>query len=66
MKRKLTYNIFQKVYPRYLKYKEGQNASKKVIAVTHDQVYFFSLTKHLFNESNYKMPVFMVRYRNMH
>jgi hypothetical protein len=47
MQRKLTYSIFEKVYPFYLKRENGERISSDVLAITVDQVYFFSLIKHL-------------------
>jgi hypothetical protein len=47
MERKLTYNTFQKVYPLYLRREQGEPVSREVTALTVDQVYYFSLIKHL-------------------
>ncbi|SEP93250.1 hypothetical protein SAMN05216232_1361 [Virgibacillus subterraneus] len=45
--RKLDYNTFQKVYPFYLKRENGEAVSSVVSAVTVNQVYYFSVIKHL-------------------
>jgi len=47
MTRKLTYKIFQKVYPLYLKREQGESVSIEVTRLTVDQVYYFSLMYHL-------------------
>lgn len=48
MERKLTYNTFEKVYPLYLKREKGEQVSSEVTSVTVNQVYFFSVIKHLY------------------
>lgn len=45
--RKLTYKEFQKVYPLYLRREKGELVSSQVTAITRNQVYYFSLIKHL-------------------
>ena len=50
MPRKLIYNIFQKVFPLYLRRERGERVSAEVTAITVDSVYYFSLIKHLCNE----------------
>lgn len=47
MERKLTYKTFQKVYPFYLKRKQGESVSVEVTRLTVDQVYYYSLMHHL-------------------
>lgn len=44
--RKLTYAIFQKIYPIYLRREKGEHISKEATAITFDQVYWYSLIKH--------------------
>lgn len=46
-RRKLTFNDFRKVYPLYLKRENGESVSKEVAKITVNQVYYFSLIKHL-------------------
>lgn len=46
-RRKLSFKVFEKVYPLYLKRENGEAVSKEVIKVTVNQVYYFSLIKHL-------------------
>jgi hypothetical protein len=46
-RRTLTYSNFQKVYPLYLRREKCEPISKEVSAVTVNQVYYFSLIKHL-------------------
>lgn len=46
-KRKLDYKTFEKVYPLYLKRESGERVSSEVTAITVNQVYYFSLIKHL-------------------
>jgi hypothetical protein len=48
--RKLTYRTFQKVYPLYLRREKGEAVSKEVTSITVNQVYYFSLIKHLASE----------------
>jgi hypothetical protein len=47
MQRKLNYKTFNNVYPLYLKRENGEKVSSEVSSVTVDQVYYFSLIKHL-------------------
>ncbi|WP_061214828.1 hypothetical protein [Syntrophomonas wolfei] len=47
MPRKLTYKTFEKVYPLYLRRENGERISNEVASVTVNQVYYFSLIKHL-------------------
>lgn len=47
MQRKLTYKTFEKVFPLYLRRENGEQVSCEVSAITVDQVYYFSLIKHL-------------------
>ena len=47
MTRKLTFNIFEKVYPFYYKRENGEQVSKEVGSITVDQVYYYSLIHHL-------------------
>lgn len=47
MRRKLTYTNFEKVYPFFLKRENGERVTSEVKAITVDQVYFFSLIKHI-------------------
>ena len=47
MIRKLTYKIFQKVYPLYIKREQGESVSIEVTRLTVNQVYYFSLMHHL-------------------
>lgn len=49
MNRKLDYKTFEKVYPLYLKRENGQSVSSEVTSITVNQVYYFSLIKHLCN-----------------
>lgn len=48
--RKLNYKTFQKVYPLYLRREKGESVSKEVTSITVNQVYYFSLIKHLAND----------------
>ena len=43
----LTYQNFEQVYPFYLKREKGEPVSKEVSSITLNQVYYFSLIKHL-------------------
>lgn len=45
--RKLTYKNFQIVYPLYLRRENGEKVSVEVTKATVNQVYYFSLIKHL-------------------
>lgn len=45
--RKLTYRNFEKVYPLYLRRENGEKISEEVTKATVNQVYYFSLIKHL-------------------
>ncbi|MFC4557298.1 hypothetical protein ACFO3D_03620 [Virgibacillus kekensis] len=45
--RKLDYNTFQKVYPFYLRRENGEAISSEVSDVSVNQVYYFSVIKHL-------------------
>jgi hypothetical protein len=45
--RKLKYSTFLKVYPLFLRREKGESVSKEVTSVTVNQVYYFSLIKHL-------------------
>lgn len=45
--RKLDYKTFQKVYPLYLRREKGEAVSQEVTSITVNQVYYFSLIKHL-------------------
>ena len=51
VKRKLKYKTFKKVYPLFLRRENGESVSSEVSAVTLNQVYYFSLIKHFFNEN---------------
>lgn len=46
-RRKLTFKDFKNVYPLYLKRENGESVSKEVTKITVNQVYYFSLIKHL-------------------
>lgn len=50
MPRKLTYKTFQKVFPLYLRRERGESVSAEAKAITVNQVYYYSLIKHLCNE----------------
>ncbi|MCW2279234.1 hypothetical protein [Heliophilum fasciatum] len=54
--RRLTYEEFQKVYPLYLRRENGEKVSAEVISVTFNQVYYFSLIKHLGQEKSTAFP----------
>lgn len=45
--RKLKYKTFQKVYPLYLRRENGEQISAEAASVTVNQVYYYSLIKHL-------------------
>jgi hypothetical protein len=45
--RVLTYETFKKVYPLYLKREKGESVSAEVTKITVNQVYYFSVIKHL-------------------
>lgn len=47
MQRKLNYKTFQKVYPLFIRRERGEKVSSEVTVITVDQVYYFSLMKHL-------------------
>lgn len=47
VERKLKYSKFQKVYPLYLRRENGEKVSEEAKAITLNQVYYFSLIKHL-------------------
>jgi hypothetical protein len=47
VQRKLKYKTFEKVFPLYLKREKGESVSAEVTAITVNQVYYFSLIKHL-------------------
>lgn len=47
MERRLTYKIFEKVLPLYLRRENGEAVSREVTAITLDQVYYFSLISNL-------------------
>ncbi|MDP4087372.1 MAG: hypothetical protein Q8934_22670 [Bacillota bacterium] len=47
VQRNLKYSTFQKVYPLYLRRERGDAVSREVTAITVNQVYYFSLIKHL-------------------
>lgn len=47
MERKLTFYTFQKVYPLYIRRENGEQVSHEVTAITVNQVYYFSIIKHL-------------------
>ena len=49
--RKLTFKDFQKIYPIYLKRESGQSVSKEATEATVNQVYFFSIIKHILNDN---------------
>jgi hypothetical protein len=49
--RKLKYGTFQKIYPIYLRRENGEQVSKEAGSLTVNQVYYYSLIKHLCNES---------------
>lgn len=46
VQRVLNYKTFEKVYPLYLRRKNGERVSSEVTAITVNQVYYFSLIKH--------------------
>ncbi|SCJ84774.1 DUF6508 domain-containing protein [uncultured Clostridium sp.] len=46
-RRKLTFKDFRNIYPLYLKRENGESVSKEVTKITVNQVYYFSLIKHL-------------------
>ena len=46
-RRKLIFKDFRNVYPLYLKRENGESVSKEVTKITLNQVYYFSLIKHL-------------------
>ncbi|RSD28598.1 hypothetical protein [Mesobacillus subterraneus] len=50
--RKLNYSTFKKVYPLYLRREKGESVSQEVTSITVNQVYYFSLIKHLANDTN--------------
>lgn len=43
----LNYKTFEKVFPLYLRREKGEAVSAEVTRVTVDQVYYFSLIRHL-------------------
>lgn len=45
--RKLTYKDFEKIYPIFLRREKGESVSKEATNSTRNQVYYFSLIKHL-------------------
>lgn len=47
VQRKLHYNTFQKVFPLYLRRENGEQVSSEATAITLDQVYYYSIIKHL-------------------
>lgn len=47
--RKLNYKVFKNIYPLYLRRENGDSISKEASAITVNQVYYFSLIKHLCN-----------------
>lgn len=47
MTRKLNINTFNKVYPLYLRRETGEAVSQEATVVTVDQVYYYSVIKHL-------------------
>lgn len=47
MERKLTYEVFEKVYPFYLRREKGEPVSYEAGKATVNQVYFYSLIRHL-------------------
>ncbi len=47
MERKLTQKNFRKVYPLYLRRINGESVSAEATAATVNQVYYYSLIKHL-------------------
>ena len=49
MQRKLSYKIFEKVYPIYLRRINGEAVSNEALRTTVNQVYYFSLIKHCCN-----------------
>jgi len=49
MQRKLSYEIFEKVYPIYLRRINGEAVSNEALRTTVNQVYYFSLIKHCCN-----------------
>lgn len=46
MQRKLSYKVFEKVYPLYLRRTKGDAVSIEALKATVDQVYYFSLIRH--------------------
>jgi len=49
MQRKLSYKVFEKVYPLYLRRNKGEAVSNEALKATVDQVYYFSLIRHCCN-----------------
>lgn len=47
MERRLTYDEFKKIYPIYIKREKGENVSEEATNASRNQVYWFSLIKHL-------------------
>lgn len=45
--RYLTWNIFKKVYPIYLRREKGEKVSQEVISITVNSVYYYALIKAL-------------------
>jgi hypothetical protein len=45
--RKLKYTTFQKIYPLYLRRENGEQVSVEAGSATVNQVYYYSLIKHL-------------------
>lgn len=49
--RKLKYRTFQKIYPIYFRRENGEQVSAEAGSLTINQVYYYSLIKHLSNEN---------------
>lgn len=49
--RKLKYSTFRKIYPVYLRRENGEQVSSEAGSITVNQVYYYSLIKHLCHES---------------
>lgn len=47
MERRLTYDEFKKIYPIYIEREKGENVSEEASNASMNQVYWFSLIKHL-------------------
>ncbi|MBN9647595.1 hypothetical protein J0L31_11385 [Terrisporobacter glycolicus] len=48
-KRTLTYEKFKEIYPIYLRREKGEKVSNEATNITRNQVYYYSLIKHLGN-----------------